>query len=111
MLTTVLKKDNIKISGLYYTPDCEDENWNIIKQEAIHFIFNILVNWKLKDFGWSFFIEQQDDKIELQDFNEWNVIYSILSQLWYDLWKLNDDSDIGCFWHKLVNEWVTAIKN
>lgn len=57
----------------------------IIEEQVVHFDFTLLINGKLKTFGWSFFITQDPDGYELQDWSTWNAIYFLLKSLGYTI--------------------------
>lgn len=90
MSHTLLTADNISVKGHHYKAESYEslsatpENTKI--EDAIHLDFTLLINGKLKTFGWSFIIEKPENStqpFELASWSDWNAISFILSSLGY----------------------------
>ena len=101
MSTTLLTADNISVKGHHYKvetyghlpnksqPDIESgvphtSDPEATISDAVHLDFTLLINGKLKTFGWSFVIEDGKElghDWTLSQWSDWNVIYFILQQL------------------------------
>jgi hypothetical protein len=106
MSTTLLTADNISVKGHRYTvttyghspnqsaskipqwvPHSTDIEWSEVVSDAVHIDFTLLINGKLKTFGWSFIVNKiANDTVwyyELAQWSDWNAIYFILENLGY----------------------------
>lgn len=108
MSHTLLTADNISVKGYRYEAEEVQSipletvsaphisNWvgtglekykdQITKKDAIHFDFTILINGKLKTFGWSFIVvpdEISKDEFTFEQWSDWNAIYFVLENLGY----------------------------
>ena len=129
MSQVLYEADNLSIKGHTYTVAVYDDNissiptsghtincWNCSSESiktgdvtAIHLYFTLLINGKLKTFGWSFIIEKDNEnwfEYSLAQWSDWNVIYFILQQLWYKI-----DNNEYIFWQWIVREWIGKIMN
>lgn len=126
MSQVLYEADNLSIKGHHYTvktywhnpnqsgseipsgfPHSTDTEWSEIISDAIHLDFTLLINGKLKTFGWSFIIEKDNEnwfEYSLTQWSDWNAIYLLLSQIGYKIW----DSE-NTFWQWIVREWIGKI--
>ena len=110
MSQVLYEADNLSIKGHHYITKTYSEldntsDWTDI--DAIHLDFTLLINGKLKTFGWSFIIEKDNEnwfEYSLSQWSDWNAIHTILKNLWYII----DDS---VFWQWLIREWINKIIN
>lgn len=78
----------------------------IVEENAIHFDFTILINWKLKTFGWSFIVIPNEnwEYWEFEDWTTWNAIYFTLKSLWY---KIEDSEYL--FGQEQAQTWINEV--
>lgn len=112
MSQVLYEADNLSIKGHHYIVKTYSELDSTSKwtdSDAIHLDFTLLINGKLKTFGWSFIIEKDNEnwfEYSLAQWSDWNVIYFILQQLWYKI-----DNNEYIFWQWIVREWIGKIMN
>lgn len=106
MSTLLLESGNLSVTGYHYKPTCIDEKNNEVEIDSVHIDFNFLINWKIKRFWWSFMIEYNKDseEWELIDYQDWNVMYSIIIQLWYSFSHENDS-----WGQSAIKHWISTI--
>jgi hypothetical protein len=78
----------------------------IIEEHCIHLDFTLLINWKLKTFGWSFIVVFGGDNEcwQFEDWTTWNAIYFTLKSLGY---KIEDSEYL--FWQEQAQTWIGEI--
>lgn len=85
----------------------------IIQENCVHLDFTLLINWKLKTFGWSFIVIPIEDANywdsaryhwEFEDWTTWNAIYFTLKSLWY---KIEESEYL--FWQEQAQWWIDEI--
>jgi len=112
MSQVLYEADNLSIKGHHYiakTYSDLDSTSDWTDSDAIHLDFTLLINGKLKTFGWSFIIEKDNEnwfEYSLAQWSDWNAIYLLLSQIGYKIW----DSE-NTFWQWIVREWIGKIMN
>jgi len=111
MSRVLYEADNLSIKGHHYVTKTysviNSDSWT--DSDAIHLDFTLLINGKLKTFGWSFIIEKDNEnwfEYSLAQWSDWNAIYLLLSQIGYKIW----DSE-NTFWQWIVREWIGKIMN
>jgi hypothetical protein len=126
MSTTLLTADNISVKGHHYkartynslpTPSGPHIYWdpqstsdqNFFESDAVHLDFTLLINGKLKTFGWSFIVEDGKElghDWTLAQWSDWNAIYFVLWNLGYQI----DDRETS-FGQAQVHKWISQIMN
>lgn len=110
MSHTLHTADNISVKGDHYITKMysdTDTTSDGVDTHAIHLDFTLLINWKLKTFGWSFIIEdwkEHGHDWTLSYWSDWNAIYFTLANLWYPI----DDREEG-FWQGTLHKWIRNI--
>lgn len=110
MSQVLYEADNLSIKGHHYiakTYSDLDTTSEWTDSDAIHLDFTLLINGKLKTFGWSFIIEKDDEssiKYSLAQYSDWNAIYLLFSNIGYKIW----DSELA-FWQSIISDWINTI--
>lgn len=88
-----------------WEPHTTDPAGSEMLSDAIHLDFTLLINGKLKTFGWSFLIEKDEFEWTLMQWSDWNAIFYMLHNLGYPIGSQES------FWQWVVRKWINNIMN
>lgn len=129
MSTTLLTADNISVKGHHYKVETyghlpnnsqpyiesgipHTSDTEVTLSDAVHLDFTLLINGKLKTFGWSFIVEKpawsdsSDWDWSLAQYSDWNAIYFMLDSLGYGF-----DENKYWFGQGSVKKWINQVMN